>query len=252
MPVKILQRSNQAVEYINNGEIEENKTVGVSANKNIIRPYSDIFYFSGLWTDIGSCIAEHSHKGFEIITYVIKGSIEHHWENGKVTKINAGDIEHLKSGTGIKHVEKYSRNTKAIQIWLDPNLRNSLAKKSELKLLEAGKIKLIELTDHSTNLFIGKGGMLESDLEETEIKEDRYAPGLRSYKVKEGRYLTGYIIKGEIELENRFLKENDFFIIKDEMDQAFYVLAHTRILLIDSPVRPSYKTYLELRAEASR
>lgn len=213
MPIRILNTKNQAVEFINNGEIEESKTVGVSANRNIIKPYSNIFYFSKLWTDVGSSIAERSHKGFEILTYVIKGRIYHIYSNEKTISIHTGDIEHIKSGSGVKHVEKYYPNTKAVQIWMDPNLRASLASLGAVDIHKANKLKLIELSDYSVIDFLGRNGVLKSDLEDTEIKEERYSPGLRTLSVRDGRFLTCFVLKGELEVENRFIKVNDYFIM---------------------------------------
>ena len=53
MPNKVLLYENQNKTLLANGVIEENKPVGLSHDNKTIKPYSNIFNWSRIWTDIG-------------------------------------------------------------------------------------------------------------------------------------------------------------------------------------------------------
>jgi len=48
----------------------------------------------------------HPHRGFETVTYVIDGVIEHHDSNGGGGVIAEGDTQWMTAGAGILHIEK--------------------------------------------------------------------------------------------------------------------------------------------------
>lgn len=64
----------------------------------------------------------HPHRDTEIITYVRKGAITHLDSLGNEGRTEAGDVQVMSAGTGIRHAE-YNREdetTTIFQIWLTP------------------------------------------------------------------------------------------------------------------------------------
>ncbi|MCU1353944.1 MAG: pirin family protein [Acidimicrobiales bacterium] len=68
----------------------------------------------------------HPHRGFETVTYVIDGVIEHHDSNGGGGIIAEGDTQWMTAGSGILHdevpTEAFVRNggrTHGIQLWVN-------------------------------------------------------------------------------------------------------------------------------------
>jgi redox-sensitive bicupin YhaK (pirin superfamily) len=47
----------------------------------------------------------HPHRGIETITYVLKGSVYHGDSMGNKGEINAGDVQWMTAGSGVKHQE---------------------------------------------------------------------------------------------------------------------------------------------------
>jgi redox-sensitive bicupin YhaK (pirin superfamily) len=249
MPIKILKIKEQNNILINNGEIEENKAVGMSTNKKSIMPYSSIFNFSNQWTDIGSRITEHTHKGFDILTISIKGSIDHYYpEFDKHITISSGDVEYIQAGYGIKHEEIHNKNAQSIQIWLDPNLRQSLAKKPKIQHVDTSEFPTRNIPGITKNFIIGDESPLEILTPDVELIDYKFSPGLHNFKVYDHLYFSFYVIKGEVEIEGKNYREDTFFVVKDEMGFTFYANAHTRILLLKTKAVPEYKTYLQLKA----
>ncbi|MEY2465318.1 MAG: quercetin 2,3-dioxygenase [Acidimicrobiaceae bacterium] len=68
----------------------------------------------------------HPHRGFETVTYVIDGTIEHHDSNGGGGVIGEGDTQWMTAGAGILHdevpTETFFRNggrTHGVQLWVN-------------------------------------------------------------------------------------------------------------------------------------
>lgn len=69
----------------------------------------------------------HPHRDMEIITIVLKGSIEHTDSLGHHGFTNAGEIQMMSAGTGIEHSERNpsaDETLELFQIWIYPNAHN--------------------------------------------------------------------------------------------------------------------------------
>ena len=64
----------------------------------------------------------HPHSDMEIITYVRQGAITHEDSLGHKGRTEAGDVQVMSAGSGIRHAE-YNREpmpTRIFQIWIEP------------------------------------------------------------------------------------------------------------------------------------
>lgn len=82
-----------------------------------------------VWNDdtieAGTGFPTHPHEDMEIITYVRKGAITHRDSMGNEGRTEAGDVQVMSAGTGVKHSE-YNRedeDTTLFQIWIIPDER---------------------------------------------------------------------------------------------------------------------------------
>jgi redox-sensitive bicupin YhaK (pirin superfamily) len=64
----------------------------------------------------------HPHRDMEIITYVRKGAITHQDSLGNTGRTEAGDVQVMSAGTGIRHAEYNMEDgvTQIFQIWIIP------------------------------------------------------------------------------------------------------------------------------------
>ena len=70
----------------------------------------------------GAGFPPHPHANMEIITYVRDGAITHQVSLGNEGRIEAGDIQVMSAGSGVRHSE-YNREevtTRSFQIWIEP------------------------------------------------------------------------------------------------------------------------------------
>jgi hypothetical protein len=65
----------------------------------------------------------HSHREFEIFSYVVSGELEHKDSMGNTEILKRGDIQLTSAGTGISHSEKAhgSKQVHFLQIWSMPS-----------------------------------------------------------------------------------------------------------------------------------
>ncbi len=65
----------------------------------------------------------HPHRDMEIITYVREGAITHEDDLGNKGRTEAGDVQVMSAGTGIRHSEYNDEDvtTRIFQIWIVPS-----------------------------------------------------------------------------------------------------------------------------------
>ena len=75
----------------------------------------------------GAGFETHSHWNMEIISYILSGAIEHKDSMGNITRLEAGDVQVMTTGTGVTHSE-YNPSPDAplhfLQIWIRPDKRD--------------------------------------------------------------------------------------------------------------------------------
>jgi quercetin 2,3-dioxygenase len=76
---------------------------------------------------------DHPHRGFETVTYVLEGEMEHEDSAGHGGKLGAGDVQWMTAGRGIVHSEMPSRamlqhggRMHGFQIWVNLPARDKL------------------------------------------------------------------------------------------------------------------------------
>ena len=82
-----------------------------------------------VWNDdtiaAGTGFPPHPHSDMEIITYVREGAITHQDSLGNTGRTEAGDVQVMSAGSGVRHSE-YNREpgaTRIFQIWIQPKTR---------------------------------------------------------------------------------------------------------------------------------
>lgn len=92
--------------------------------------YGPLFYWAWAKAPEGGFIDEHPHQGFEIVSYVLEGTIEHQDSLGTWKALNRGDVQVMQTNSGVSHSERFVDTvpTEMFQIWFEPNLREALTK----------------------------------------------------------------------------------------------------------------------------
>lgn len=70
----------------------------------------------------GTGFGPHPHENMEIVTYVRAGAITHEDSMGNRGRTQAGDVQVMSAGTGLRHAEYNleTETTRLFQIWIEP------------------------------------------------------------------------------------------------------------------------------------
>jgi len=246
MASQIIKKNQQARGQFNGGEILENKPIGFPREGGHLKPYSNLFYWAHAWSDQGSTIGLHPHQGFEIMSFVMDGSIEHFdTKLNKWISLDKGSAQIIRAGNGISHSEKINPGGHMFQIWFDPNLDKTLQQDASYNDYPESKFPLVENEGVSTLTYKGEGSPLHMDSPGVEILKHTLKPGDRSIDLKSGQVYSFYLVKGEIEFKGDKLETDDYFILEEEQELKLRVIEESTIFVVSSPSKLEYRTYAQ-------
>ena len=247
MKIEIYQIKDQAKGNFNNGEILENKPIGFPGENGKLRPYSNIFYWAHAWTtNEKSTIGLHPHKGFEICSFVLKGKINHYDTNQKKwISLSEGDVQIIRSGSGISHSEELLENSEIFQIWFDPDVSKSIHKYPSYSDYKKNDFDIIDLKSKKIKLIKTENSILKMDSEGIMIKEYYFKDKEKHQKIEilENKIHSFFLLNGEIELDKKLIVKGDFFKVSDLKELDIKILSNSKVFEIVSPKILSYKTY---------
>jgi len=101
----------------------------------------------------GGGFPTHPHRDMEIVTYVLAGALAHKDSLGTGSTIQAGDVQRMTAGTGIRHSEFNASETEPVhllQIWILPEhagLDPAYEQKSFPAAEKRGRLRLVAARD---------------------------------------------------------------------------------------------------------
>lgn len=108
-------------------------------------------------------VGEHPHKGFETVTIVYHGEVEHRDSSGGGGKIGPGDVQWMTAGAGIVHEEFHSKaftetggKLEMVQLWVNLPAKDKTTPAGYQTLLDAD-IPVIALDDDGSQLRVIAG-----------------------------------------------------------------------------------------------
>ena len=248
MNIEVLKKADQANGNFNNGEILEKKPLGFPQDGGNSKPYSNIFYWAHAWTpNKKSTIGLHPHQGFEICSFVLKGSINHFdTKQEKWINLKKGDVQIIRSGNGISHAEEINKESEIFQIWFDPNIRETITKEATYDDYNSDDFLTEEIDGSSIKKIVGNKSVMKMDSEGVNINLYKIPKDKSLKLVLDPEYIYSYfLIKGEIEIDKDVISKGDFFKVSKESNLLISSKEKSNLFEIKSPIRPSYPTYGE-------
>ena len=176
----------------------------------------------------------HPHADMEIITYVRDGAITHEDSLGNKGRTEAGDVQVMSAGTGVRHAEYNleSDTTRIFQIWILPEQRGAPP---------AWGSKPFPKSDRSGR-FVPLASGFDSDVGEAlmirtpaRVAGATIAAGeTASYDLGAGRHAYLVPAKGVVEVNGVRLEARDGAAIKDELIVTVKALEDAEVVLVDA------------------
>jgi redox-sensitive bicupin YhaK (pirin superfamily) len=108
-------------------------------------------------------VGQHPHRGFETVTIVYKGEVEHRDSTGSGGKIGPGDVQWMTAASGILHEEFHSEGfaksggtLEMVQLWVNLPARDKMADAGYQTILD-GDIPNLPLKDKAGSLRLIAG-----------------------------------------------------------------------------------------------
>ena len=108
-------------------------------------------------------VGEHPHRGFETVTFAIKGEVEHRDSGGGGGKITTGGIQWMTAGSGVVHDEFHSRefsqkggDFEMIQLWVNLPSKFKMTQ-PRYQSFEKGDFPIIDHGNHEMSVKVIAG-----------------------------------------------------------------------------------------------
>ena len=175
----------------------------------------------------------HPHRDMEIITYVREGAITHQDSLGNKGRTEAGDVQVMSAGSGVRHSEYNLEpiTTRIFQIWIEPTTEGgqpTWGAKPFPKSNRNGK-------------FLTLASGLEGDNGALPIRADARVLGTTlkagetaEYQADKARHLYLVPAAGRVEVNGVAVNARDGAAIRDEATLKITALEDSELVLVDA------------------
>lgn len=225
--IKTIQNIEKSM-IINEGGLQMKQPLPTTAIKDI-DPFVLLHHHGPMQCDKGFELpfGPHPHRGFETVTIIYQGDIEHKDSLGTSSIIHTGGIQWMTAGSGIIHSENVSETFKQnggeleiIQLWI--NLPSSLKMTSPLyQGIQSEQLPLISLNKHANmKLISGTYQSVQSPvisitdifLSTISIVENTQI----QLQVPELSSILFYVKKGNIRIQNEEIMQHSLIHFNDK------------------------------------
>jgi quercetin 2,3-dioxygenase len=180
----------------------------------------------------GMGFGTHSHRDFEILSYVVNGALEHKDSLGTGSVLRPGEVQRITAGTGIAHSEFNPSPTEPVhflQIWLTPErrgLKPGYEQKAYTEAERRGRLRLVASHD-------GRDGSVTVH-QDADLYVTLPEPGESvKHELRPGRFAWVQVARGAVTLNGKPLSEGDGAAISDESALTVTGKAPAELLLFD-------------------
>lgn len=175
---------------------------------------------------------DHPHRGFETVTYVLEGTIEHEDSQGNRGQIGAGDVQWMTAGSGVIHSELPSEEIRrkggrvhGFQLWvnlprrdkmMNPRYQELRADQIPSAASEDGKVRVTVLAGES----LGTKATIDTRTPILYLHV-RLAPGARFTQPVPSTYNAfAFVFRGDAKFGDRVARENDMVVFDRDGDEV--------------------------------
>lgn len=182
--------------------------------------------------EAGTGFGSHPHKDMEIISYVVKGALEHKDSMGTSAVIRPGEVQRMSAGSGVVHSEYNAlkdQETHFFQIWVIPQSRGGTpgyGQKSFENDLNSKKLVLVVSQDARDGSI---GIKQDADLYISRLK----ANDTLEFNLRPSRGAWIQVVHGQVEVNGHTLKTGDAVAIEDSPAINFKALENSELIIFD-------------------
>jgi quercetin 2,3-dioxygenase len=149
----------------------------------------------------------HPHSDMEIVTYIVKGALQHRDSMGNSAVMRAGDIQRISAGSGIMHSEFNASSSEPVhllQIWIVPDKRGVKPGYVERSFAKAEPGRL-----HLATSQTGRDGSIPIN-QDADLYFSRLNAGQKvELGLRPGRHAWLQLIEGKLDANGSILNPGD-------------------------------------------
>jgi len=184
----------------------------------------------------------HPHRGIETVTYMLAGEFEHKDSTGGKGRMTAGDVQWMKTGSGIIHSEMPAMREGKLhgfQLWINMPAKMKMSK-PEYHYIDADQMSVHKDNEKKVKVIAGKFEKAEGP-----IKKHNVDPIYFDIELQQGKNFSSriplnhnsfiYLIKGEIkvgDMPHEKVKDSKLILLTQGDNLQVTALSNAKFLLI--------------------
>ena len=189
----------------------------------------------------------HPHRGIETVTYMLAGDFEHKDSTGGQGRMTAGDVQWMKTGSGIIHSEMPAMKEGKLhgfQLWINMPASKKMDK-PEYHYIDADKMSVHKDNDKQIKVIAGKFQKAEGPIKKHNVEPVYFDVELEkdkefNFEIPSSHNSFIYLIEGEIKIgEKKHDKVKDSTLILLTNGEILKVTALTKakfLLISGKPI----------------
>ena len=158
----------------------------------------------------------HPHRGIETVTYMLAGDFEHKDSTGGEGRMTAGDVQWMKTGSGIIHSEMPAMKEGKLhgfQLWINMPAKLKMSKPNYI-YIDADQMKSYKDEEKIVKVIAGKYEKVEGPIKkhnvepiyfDVELNKDKYF----NFSLPTTHNSLIYLVNGEIKIGDKEHKKAD-------------------------------------------
>ncbi len=179
----------------------------------------------------GMGFGTHPHRDMEIITYILRGALEHKDSMGNGRVIRTGEVQYMAAGTGVQHSEFNPARDEAVhllQIWIQPD-RTGVTPRYGEKSLQDAATGIWHLVTSKT----GRDGSIaihqDADLWLAKLEAGQVV----SHSLAADRHAWIHVAEGEVKINDKTLAGGDAVAVSGKYNLKLAAAKPSQVLLFD-------------------
>ena len=184
----------------------------------------------------------HPHRGIETVTYMLQGEFEHEDSTGSKGRMKSGDVQWMKTGSGIIHSEMPAMSDGRLhgfQLWINMPAKLKMSEPNYI-YINSDQMQIHEDDEKKVKVIAGKFEKAEGP-----VKKHNVEPIYFDVELKKGKQFDFelpsshntfiYLIEGQIKVGNenhKKLEGSTLILLKRGKNLAISSMTNSKFLII--------------------
>ncbi len=184
----------------------------------------------------------HPHRGIETVTYMLQGEFEHEDSTGAKGRMSSGDVQWMKTGSGIIHSEMPSMSKGRLhgfQLWINMPAKLKMNKPDYI-YIDSDKMSVHKDEDKKVKVIAGKFQKAEGPIKGHNVEPVYFDVELNknkefNFRLPPTHNAFIYLINGEIEIGTKNhdrLKDSTLILLEKGENLNVRAKTNTKFLVI--------------------